>query len=340
MSEVTGTAGPSQARIETDRAEAPAPVPPGPPIDTGRVESAGPPPATVPPLPPAPGAIDYGLAGDAMDAMARNVGVDFGRIAALMMQIDSELARAARDSQVSQIESVASEMHASADDIRASARMALAGGVVSGASQIASAGISIGGGIQGMRMTSPSAAVETVPAETVSAPEEPAPTPTTRAAAASEAPGAATLEGVGTSGTGESAPSSETETGQVRAETTEETVKEASTSKQKMATRRLDHTLSQQLSARAQSITMLTEGLSKMTSAAGELVKSAMEYESKQSEADSKEDDARAEEQRAYLDRTKAFADSMQKGAQDMLQAFQQMEEGMHETNRAVWSRA
>ena len=340
MNEISGTAGPSQARIETGRAEAPAPVPQGPPIDTGRVESAGPPPVTVPPLPPGPGAVDYGLAGDAMDAMARNVGVDFGRIAALMMQIDSELARAARDSQVAQIESVASEMHASADDIRASARMALAGGVVSGASQVAAAGISIGGGIQGMRMTSPNAAMETAAPDTVSAPEETSAAPTARATGESEAPAAPTAEELDLPEGEQSVPSRETQAGQVRAENTEETVEEASTSKRKMATRRLDHTLSQQLSARAHSITMLTEGLAKMTSATGELVKSAMEYESRQSEADSKQDEARAEEQRAYLDRTKGFADSMQKGAQDMLQVFQQMEEGMHETHRAVWSRA
>ena len=44
-------------------------------------------------------------------------------------------------------------MHRSADQLRSSARMALAGGCVSGAAQLASAGITLGGGIKGMTLT-------------------------------------------------------------------------------------------------------------------------------------------------------------------------------------------
>ncbi len=315
-------------------------------VDTGPIEPTGPPEQSISSLPPAGGPVDYGLAGSATQVMADNVAVDFGHIAALMMQIDSELARAARDSQVAEIESVASQMHASAADIRESATYALIGGVVSGSTQIASAGISVGGGVKGMSLTRAMPAAEpqvvepeTVPGaggETPSAPEA-----TGEPEASTPAPGeagAGSLEDIDLPGSGQ-AEASETRTAQVREETTQETVKEVSTAKQKAAVK-LDHTLSQQLSARSQNIALITDGMSKLAGATGEIIKSAMDYESKQKEADSKEADARAEELRAYLDRTKGFADSMQKGAQDMLQVFQQMEDSSHETHKKIWTQA
>ena len=337
MNDVSGVAGPSPSRIDTGPTEGAGQVPAGLPIDTGRVEDAGAPSPSVPPLPPGPGSIDHGLAGSATQVISENVGTDFGHIAALMMMIDSELARAARDSQVEEIESVADQMHASADDIRESAKLALAGGVVAGATQIASAGISVGGGIRGMSLTSSAASTEAgaVAAEPkLTAPEEEPVSSPQRAA-----PGASLQEDVELPGSGQ-AGTTESETQQVRQETTEENVRDVSSSRQKMAARRLDHTLSQRLSARSQNVALMTDGLSKLTSSTGEMIKSALEYESRQKDADSKEAEARAEEQRAYLDRTKGFADAMQKGAQDMLQIFQQMEESMHQTGKAVWSRA
>ena len=341
MSDVSGVTGSPGTRIETGQPEAASAArPAAPPTDTGTVEAAGPPPQTEPPMPPASGAIDYGLAKTAAGTMADNVAVDFGHIAALMMQIDSELARAARDDQVAQIESVADEMHASADDIRASARMALIGGVISGAAQIGAAGMSMYGGFKGLQLTNsmPTAEPE------VSLPESEATGTASSKSASTEEPesmaaSAAAPEEASMPETGEPS-ASETETQQVREETTEESVKEVSTAKQKAAATRLDHTLSQQLSARAQSISLATQGLSQLTTSTGELIKSAMDYQSRMKDADSKEDEARAEEKRAYLDRTKGFADSMQKGAQDMLSMFQQMDESMHQTHKQVWSRA
>ena len=314
MSDLDAVSGPGRM-IETPAPDATPPPAAGPAIDTAPATVAAPPPESVAPLPAGRQPIDYGLAGAGMQSISDNVGVDFGHIAALMMQIDSEIARATRDAEVAQIDSVAREMHASADDIRKSAKLALAGGVVSGATQIASAGISIGGGIQGMRLTSNSAAME----------------PTVDAPAAS-APGTTPAETV--SDTATPPPS-----GTPGEETAADTVEEDS-AQRKVAARRLDHTRSQQLSARSQNVALMTEGLSKLSTATGEMIKSALDYESRQTDAASKDAEARAEEQRAYLDRTKGFADSMQKGAQDMLQIFQQMDESLHQTNKAVWSRA
>ena len=150
MTEVGGVPGSHQVQVETDASEAVSTTRPAPAaVDTEVPSAVGMPRASASELPPSNGPIDYGLAISAVGAMSENVGVDFGRIAALMMMIDSELSRAARDSQVEQIEEIATEMHKSADDLRASAKMALVGGCVAGSMQIASAGITIGGGRQG-----------------------------------------------------------------------------------------------------------------------------------------------------------------------------------------------
>ena len=347
MTDVNRVTGPSRNRIETGQARAPRTTRrSGAPVDTDPVDRAEAPHPPLPPLPPAGGPIDYGLAGSAAQVIAENVTVDFGHIAALMMRIDSELARAARDSQVAEIESVASEMHASADDIRASATYALIGGVVSGGAQIASAGISIGGGAYGMSQTRATPIVEpqvspSEPASGVGGESAPAPG-VSGESEGTPPPGESAplpLESAGAPEPGE-AGASEARSAQLREETTQETVKEVSTARQKAAATRLDHTLSQRMSARAQNIALTSDGLSKLTGAMGEIVRSAMDYEAKQKEADSKEADARAEELQAYLDRTKGFADSMQKGAQDMLQIFQQMEDSSHETHKKIWTQA
>ena len=113
------------------------------------------------------GTDNHGWGQSALASIYQNVGVDFGRIAALMMLIDSELAKAARDERVMQVEAVAEQMHAIADDIRTSANLALAGGVVSGAAQIGAGAISVSGGIKGMAITR-------VPSSATSGPSTPA----------------------------------------------------------------------------------------------------------------------------------------------------------------------
>ena len=333
MTEVGGVPGSHQVQVETDASEAVSTTRPAPAaVDTEVPSAVGMPRASASELPPSNGPIDYGLAISAVGAMSENVGVDFGRIAALMMMIDSELSRAARDSQVEQIEEIATEMHKSADDLRASAKMALVGGCVAGSMQIASAGITIGGGVKGMSLTTGSIAAEgkapSVPLEETST----APAEETSAPATSPQ---AELDG----GVEQPAPAQgnaeETRQGNV-----EEMTKQETKTTQKAATEGLDLALSQQLSARAQNISLVTQGVSQITSSTGEIMKSALDYESKLKEAKSKDDDAVAEKERAYMERTKAFADSMQKGAQDMVQVYQQMTDSMYQTSSQVWSRA
>lgn len=333
MIDIGGVSGSYQGKVETDASEAASTTRPVPvTVDTEVPAASGMPIASASELPPSQGPIDYGLAISAVGTMSENVGVDFGHIAALMMMIDSELSRAARDSQVEQIEEVAAQMHKSADDLRAAAKMALVGGCVSGSMQIASAGITIAGGVKGMSLTSgsaaaggegPSAPVEetsTAPAEETSAP---AASPQVELDGGSEEPAS-------TRGRAE-------ETGQ---ENVEEMTEQETKARQKSTSADMDMTLSQQLSARAQNISLVTQGLSQVTSATGEIIKSALDYESKSKEARSKDDDAMAEKERAYMERTKAFADSMQKGAQDMIQVYQQMTDSMYQTSSQIWSRA
>ena len=331
MIDVGGVSGSYQVKVDAEASEATGTTRPVT-VDTEIPAVSGMPIASASELPPSQGPIDYGLAISAVGTMSENVGVDFGRIAALMMMIDSELSRAARDSQVEQIEEVAAQMHKSADDLRAAAKMALVGGCVSGSMQIASAGITIAGGVKGMSLTSGSAAAggegPSVPLEETST----APAEETSAPASSPQ---IELDG----GLEEPAPArgSAEETGQ---ENLEEMTEQETKARQKATTADMDMTLSQQLSARAQNISLVTQGLSQVTSATGEIIKSALDYESKSKEARSKDDDAMAEKERAYMERTKAFADSMQKGAQDMIQVYQQMTDSMYQTSSQVWSRA
>ena len=341
MIEVGGVPGSRQVQMETDATEAAGTTRPTPAaVDTSVPSAVGMPIASASDLPPSQGPIDYGSAVSAVGAMSENVGVDFGRIAALMMMIDSELARAARDSQVEQIEEVAAEMHKSADDLRASAKMALVGGCVAGSMQIASAGITIAGGVKGMSLTTGSVAAEgeapSVPVEETST--APAEETSTAPAEETSAPATSSQAELG-GGVEEPAPAQESAE-ETRQENVEEITEQETKAKQKAATKSLDTALSQQMSARAQNISLVTQGLSQVTSSTGEIIKSALDYESKLKEAKSKDDDAMAEEQRAYMERTKAFADAMQKGAQDMIQIYQQMTEGMHQTSTQVWSRA
>lgn len=333
MNDIVGVSGSYQGKVETDPSEAAGTARPVPAtVDTEVPPAVGMPIASASELPPSRGPIDYGLAISAVGTMSENVEVDFGHIAALMMMIDSELSRAARDSQVEQIEEVAAQMHKSADDLRASAKMALVGGCVAGSMQIASAGITVAGGVKGMSLTSGSAAAggegQSVPLEETST----APAEETSAPAAS--PGAE-LD----AGPEEPAPA-QGSAEETRQENVEEMTEQETRARQKTTTADMDMTLSQQLSARAQNISLVTQGLSQVTSATGEIIKSALDYESKTKEARSKDDDATAEKERAYMERTKAFADSMQKGAQDMVQMYQQMTESMHQTSSQVWSRA
>ena len=333
MTEVGGVPGSYQVQVETDPSEAVSTARPAPAaVDTEVPSAVDMPLASASELPPSNGPIDYGLATSAVGTMSESVGVDFGRIAALMMMIDSELSRAARDSQVEQIEEVAAEMHTSAGDLRASAEMALVGGCVAGSMQIASAGITIGGGAKGMSLTTGSIAVEgeapPVPLEeTTTAPAEDTSAPATSPQAE--------LDG----GVKQPAPA-QANTEETQQENVEETTEQDTKAKQKTSAEHLDQALSQQLSARAQNISLVTQGLAQVSSTTGEIIKSALDYESKMKEAKSKDDDATAEKERAYMERTKAFADSMQKGAQDMIQVYQQMTDSMHQTSSQVWSRA
>ena len=338
MIEIGGVPGSYQARVET---EATSNTRPGPAaVETEVPKAEGKPHASAPELPPSKGPIDYDSAISAVGTMSENVGVDFGRIAALMMMIDSELARAARDSQVEQIEEVAAQMHESADDLRESAKMALIGGCVSGATQIASAGVTIGGGVKGMSLTSGSVTAE---AEAPAVPLEETPTapPKEMSTAPPEEPVAPSAPSRAELGAGVEQPAPVRDNADVtRQENVEEMTEQETKAKQKATTKELDMAVSHQLSARAQNISLVTQGLSQLTSSTGEIIKSALDYESKEKEARSKDDEATAERERAYLERTKGFADSMQKGAQDMIQMYQQMTESMHQTSSQVWSRA
>ena len=357
----------------------------GPAIDTWPSGTTKFPRSSEPSLPPGSGPVNNELALAAIHTIWQNVGVDYARIAALLLLINSELARAARDGRVAQIEAVAQQLHAIADKLRTSAALALAGGVVSGGLQIASAGISMGGGIYGMKLTKTtmppgqnSTDPKVTPDTTTVAPTPPPPSPPPPTPA-QPGSGPTPLPGTSTRGTPDpgSTPPGQPDTPEVQVTTetpepppppsetpdaeapggslrsegdpetlsvdelpADETTPELDEAGRQGKTTELDHTLSQQMSARSHNVVLFTQGLSMMTGSFGELIKGVLEFEAKRTEADIKEEEADVEKQRAYMENTRAFAESMQKSAHDMLQILQQMQEGLHQTTRSIWSRA
>ena len=313
-------------------------------------------------LPPSSGNTDNKSAYTAISAISQNVGIDYARIAALMLLIDSELARASKDARVIEIESIAQQLHGIADKIRTSAKLALAGGIVSGGLSIVSAGVSMAGGLYGASLTkAPTTTGKTNPVTQAPGPE-PAPitpqpqgqpqTQTSHAGGSADAPEVQTLSDapdtqVTPDGSGsqvsdaelppaadaEALPAADAEAPPAAdAEAPPRTDAEA-------ADKILDHTLSQQLSARSQSVILVTQGLSLMVNSGGEISKSTLDFRARMEEADVKDEEAEVEQQRSYMENTRAFAESMQKSAHDMLQIVQQMYDGINQTSRSIWSR-
>lgn len=311
------------------------------------------------PLPGGSPTVDLNLAHSAALAIAQNIGVDYARIAALMMLLHSELARAARDGRVLQIEQLAQRMHEIADDIRTSAMYALVGSIVSSSIQIASAGINIGGGLYGMSLTSRGAKTPPPPkpnkpptAAPGNTPNPDTPDPNPSASPATGSPGqppepaaaastadttpdpatpptqpADTAPGPDDPQAPGQAPEPEPEPGQV------DNLSPGQKQDQ-------DFAAAQRFAARAQGVALVTQGASLMVSSIGELIKSVVEHEGRKIDAYIKDSEAEAEEMRAYMESVKTFSEAMQKAAHDMLQSYQQMQEGIHQTSRAVWSRA
>ena len=89
-----------------------------------------------------------------LDTMSQNVAYDFSMFSALLIQVNQESEKLARDQIVTNIQSVADTMEQAASDLEASAGLALASGVISGASSIAAGGLSIAGGIKTFKIIS------------------------------------------------------------------------------------------------------------------------------------------------------------------------------------------
>ena len=108
----------------------------------------------VPSLPVPSNNISHEAAAFGLSTMSQNVSFDFAMFSALLIKVDQESEKLARDQIIADVQSVADEMEQAATDMEASAGLALASGVISGAASIASGGISIGGGIKSFKIVS------------------------------------------------------------------------------------------------------------------------------------------------------------------------------------------
>ena len=124
------------------------PFVPGGPLPGG-VSGTG-----APPIPAPASNVNYAETALGLSAMSENVAYDFSMFAALLIKVDQESEKLGRDQIVADIQSVADSMDHAANDMVASAGLALASGVISGMSSIAAGGISIGGGIKTFKIVS------------------------------------------------------------------------------------------------------------------------------------------------------------------------------------------
>ncbi len=89
-----------------------------------------------------------------LSTMNQNVTFDFSMFSALLIKMDQESEKLARDQIIADVQSVADEMEQAASDMEASAGLALASGIISGTASIVSGGISIAGGFKSYKIVS------------------------------------------------------------------------------------------------------------------------------------------------------------------------------------------
>ncbi len=110
--------------------------------------------ADAPSIPEPANNISHAAAALGLSTMSENVAFDFSMFSALLIKVNQESEKLARDQIINDIQGVADEMEQAASDMEASAGLALASGVISGAASIVSGGISIGGGIKSFKIVS------------------------------------------------------------------------------------------------------------------------------------------------------------------------------------------
>lgn len=337
MSDVSALSGSRDTRIETPATEGTgAAAPSTPPVETEAVERIGGSPVTAPPLRPMSKYPDSEAVLSEMKSLGSSIEVVAGLFAVMMERVQNELSRAAKEEQNAQVDERLAEKRAAAAQQRNAAVYTLIGTEFAAGGQVASAAINIGGGVQGMRLTSSSAATTST---------------TETDEVLSESP-AASLEASGTlaSATDVEAELNPASTANAESSSNAEQSQEAAQDVEAEASRpqrakaaklaKVDETESERLAARAQNIALLTQGLAGLTTAAGDGVQGILEYDAQRKRADATEADARADERDATQERTKDFADAMQKGVDAMIEEYQQVMDNKAQTDRQIWSQA
>ncbi|MGU9978150.1 MAG: hypothetical protein ACNYNY_05700 [Candidatus Oxydemutatoraceae bacterium WSBS_2016_MAG_OTU14] len=280
-------------------------------------------------LPSTEGEMSVASAQAGASVFSQSAGIDFGRIAEIILKLDFESEKASKDMVISDILDVATSMNESADKIMASAGLSLAAGVISGVASIAAGGISIAGGAKTMSIVNEaqSGSSSSAVSEDVNSTVQEATSGTVT-----------TPSGIGKSGAASS--TSEVSLGEMNtAENIQELTQQAT--QQTNATPQADANLQNMqsqtqafvLSQRANSISLTTQGLSQVVSGTGQIASSGLKFGSDQQQAASKRTDAMTERRRASLERERQYADTIDKSANSLKQMLLDVEQGRYQTS-------
>ena len=286
-------------------------------------------------LPSTDGEMSVASAQAGATIFSQSAGIDFSRIAEIILKLDFESEKASKDMVISDILDVATSMNESADKIMASAGLALAAGVISGAASIAAGGISIAGGAKTMSIVneaqsgSSSSAVSEDVESTVQ--EATSGTVTTPSGMPKSGAGTSTSEAsLGEMNTAENIQ-------ELTQQATQQTNAAPETNAASKADANLQNMQSQTqafvLSQRANSISLTTQGLSQVVSGTGQIASSGLKFGSDQQQAESKRTDSMTERRRASLERERQYADTIDKSANSLKQMLLDVEQGRYQTS-------
>ncbi|MCZ0944090.1 MAG: hypothetical protein OXJ53_13610 [Gammaproteobacteria bacterium] len=318
----------------------------GPDFDTGTTQRTGINPDGAPPLrAELPGTYDQGRAKQ-MAAIGQSLDAAYALLAAETLKEANDSARVAKAIRVQEREAAYQQDLAAVAEQRESAMYGVIGNSTGAAGQAASAGINMAGGAKGLQMTSNNSATAATQATSgLDAGADAA------ATAGTGASGAAATTGIGTSGAVDSLGSaadiapdmpppdvdfSPTPQGTEAsaAQAAQGTDKAAQTGN--LAT--LDSVKSQQLSARAQNLSLFTQGLSQLTGAAGESGKGAFKYVADIKEAEAAQERAEANKSRAMLETQKEHVDKLQNYIESAIRTQDEIQSNKNQTERSIWS--
>ena len=265
-------------------------------------------------------------ASQALSMIHRNVTVDVGEIAALVVMVLTQMQKSSSEARVDDMLSVANANHQAADDLRAGAAIALGMGIASTTLTVAAAASSIAGGVKSFQ------AMNVAETEVTAAPEMEEP---------EGIMGSESTTGI-SGGTGLTAESVETESTQESmnadvAELAEDIEEEKPTSVNSPSTDNMTNNTKQMLvNSRVQALGMFYSGISSSLEGVASGVQAGGRFGSDTYSAKSKDDEANAQLLQAQLEKEREFGQSASQSAAKIMDTLDQIYKDRHEASTKI----